>query len=133
MQLTVLDSRGGRLARVVPRVVARVVVLMVSATIAACTRTPAAPLAPPLFELLTPARTGVTFTNTLPESADFNILNYLYYYNGGGVAAGDVNGDGLPDLYFSSNLGGNRLYINKGDYRFEDVTEKAGVAGPPGW
>ncbi|NUQ91489.1 MAG: VCBS repeat-containing protein [Gemmatimonadaceae bacterium] len=87
----------------------------------------------PLFESLAPAVTGVTFSNDLPEKADFNPLNYLYYYNGGGVAAGDVNGDGLPDLYFTANLGKNRLYINKGHYRFEDVTDRAGVAGPPGW
>ena len=92
-----------------------------------------APAEPPLFELLTPEATGVVFTNTLPESPDFNILNYLYYYNGGGVAVGDVNGDALPDLYFSSNLESNRLYLNKGDFRFEDVTEKAGVQGPEGW
>jgi hypothetical protein len=99
--------------------------------LAGCKATP--PAAPPLFERLEPARTGVTFTNTLPEAADFNILNYLYYYNGGGVAVGDVDDDGLPDLYFSSNLGPNRLYRNLGDFRFEDVTERAGVAGPPGW
>jgi len=87
----------------------------------------------PLFERLAPESTGVRFSNDLPEAPDFNILNYLYYYNGGGVAAGDVDGDSLPDLYFSSNLGANRLYRNLGGYRFEDVTEKAGVAGPPGW
>ena len=66
--------------------------------------------------------------NRLPEDTTFNILNYLYYYNGGGVAVGDVNNDGLPDLYFTSNLGPNRLYLNKGNYRFEDVTDAAGVA-----
>ncbi|HEX6629631.1 MAG TPA: VCBS repeat-containing protein, partial [Gemmatimonadaceae bacterium] len=100
--------------------------------LAACAGAPAAPNAPTLFEALTPEATGVRFTNTLPESTDFNILNYLYYYNGGGVAAGDVNGDGLPDLYFTANLGPNKLYLNRGDYRFEDVTERAGVAGVPG-
>jgi enediyne biosynthesis protein E4 len=88
---------------------------------------------PSLFERLPPERTGITFVNELPESSEFNILNYLYYYNGGGVAVGDVDGDGLPDLYFTSNLGPNRLYRNLGDYRFEDITEQAGVAGPPGW
>ncbi|HEV8355980.1 MAG TPA: FG-GAP-like repeat-containing protein [Gemmatimonadales bacterium] len=87
----------------------------------------------PLFELLPPSSTGVGFANRLPEDSSFNILNYLYYYNGGGVAAGDVNNDGLPDLYFTSNLGSNRLYLNRGNYRFEDVTDRAGVADPDGW
>lgn len=94
---------------------------------------PAAARGPTLFESLSPKVTGVSFVNTLPESSDFNILNYLYYYNGGGVAVGDVDGDGLPDLYFSSNLGPNRLYHNRGDFRFEDITDRAGVMGPPGW
>ena len=75
----------------------------------------------------------MSFSNRLPEDTTFNILNYLYYYNGGGVAVGDVNNDGLPDLYFTANLGPNRLYINKGNYRFEDVTLKAGVADSVGW
>ena len=82
--------------------------------------------APPLFERLAPSATGVTFENRLPEDSALNILNFLYYYNGGGVAAGDVNGDGLPDLYFTSNLGSDRLYLNSGDYRFEDVTDASG-------
>ena len=60
-------------------------------------------------------------------------MNYLYYYNGGGVAAGDVDGDGLVDLYFTSNLGSNRLYRNLGQFRFEDVTDRAGVADSVGW
>jgi enediyne biosynthesis protein E4 len=88
---------------------------------------------PVLFEPLSAEATGIRFSNDLPESPDFNIINYLYYYNGGGVAVGDVNGDSLPDLYFSANIGQNRLYLNRGDFRFEDVTAKAGVAGPPGW
>jgi hypothetical protein len=88
---------------------------------------------PPLFELLKPEATGITFANNLPERPDFNILNYLYYYDGGGVAVGDIDGDGLPDLYFTSNLGPNKLYRNKGNYQFEDVTDKAGVADPNGW
>ena len=87
----------------------------------------------PMFTLLTPASTAVRFANNLPEAPDFNILNYLYYYNGGGVAVGDINNDGLPDLYFSSNLGRNTLYLNKGNYTFEDVTDRANVGGPEGW
>ncbi|MEP6992671.1 MAG: VCBS repeat-containing protein [bacterium] len=88
---------------------------------------------PTLFERLSPSATGVTFENRLPEDTAYNILNYLYYYNGGGVAAGDVNGDGLPDLYFTSSTGHNRLYLNRGNYRFEDVTAKAGVGGTGEW
>src|SRR5205807_1056541 len=104
-------------------------VLAAALTPAACGRS----REPQLFELLSPQRTGVTFTNRLPDDTAFNVLTYLYFYNGGGVAVGDVNNDGLPDLYFTSNVGPNRLYINKGNYRFEDVTERAGVADSIGW
>jgi len=102
-------------------------------TLGACAGEKETQHSPPLFELLSPQATGVTFANELPERVDLNILNYLSYYNGGGVAAGDLDGDGLPDLYFTSNLGPDRLYRNKGNYEFEDVTERAGVTGPPGW
>ncbi len=88
---------------------------------------------PPLFELLPPEATGVTFVNELPEAPEFNIINYLNYYNGGGVAVGDVDGDGLPDLYFTSNLGPDRLYRNLGDFKFEDMSERARVGGEQGW
>ena len=86
-----------------------------------------------LFELMRPTETGVSFINELPERAELNILNFLYYYNGGGVAAGDIDNDGLADLYFTSNLGADHLYLNKGGFRFEDITDEAGVQGPPGW
>jgi hypothetical protein len=105
--------------------------LLCAVAIAGCERGPTAP-SRPLFELLKPEATGVTFANKLPETG-FNIVNYLYYYNGGGVAVGDVDGDGLPDLYFTSNIGPNKLYRNKGNYQFEDITDKAGVADPEGW
>ncbi|TAE50454.1 MAG: RNA-binding protein [Bacteroidetes bacterium] len=89
--------------------------------------------APPLFTLLSPEQTGVHFANTLTDTKTFNLINYLYYYNGGGVAAGDINNDGLTDLYFTSNLEPSRLYLNKGNFQFEDITEKAGVGGRQGW
>ena len=111
--------------------VARACVALACVAGVACGADPERP--PTLFEPLSPSRTGVSFVNRLPEDTAFNILNYLYYYNGGGVAVGDVNNDGLPDLYFTSNLESDRLYLNRGDYRFEDVTETAGVQGPPGW
>src|SRR6266571_2488495 len=107
----------------------RALMLIAAVALAACDRS----REPRLFELLPPERTGVTFTNRLPDDTAFNILTYMYFYDGGGVAVGDVNNDGLPDLYFTSNVGPNRLYLNKGDYRFEDVTERAGVADSDGW
>ena len=78
-----------------------------------------------VFTELSSEKTNVTFANNITEDERNNIIQYLYYYNGGGVAAGDVNNDGLPDLYFTSNQGQNKLYINKGNLRFEDETEKA--------
>ena len=86
-----------------------------------------------LFALLSPARTNVDFNNKLTETEQFNIIQYLYFNNGAGVAAGDINNDGLTDLYFTSNQNPNRLYLNKGDLKFEDITEKAGVAGKGDW
>ncbi|MBX2929249.1 MAG: VCBS repeat-containing protein [Saprospiraceae bacterium] len=97
-----------------------------------CTQSPTAGEAS-LFQTMSARETGVSFRNDLTETADFNIIQYLYFYNGGGVAAGDVNNDGLVDLYFTSNQGPNRLYLNRGDFRFEDVTESAGVAGAGDW
>ncbi|GAB3644248.1 VCBS repeat-containing protein [Spirosoma arcticum] len=91
-----------------------------------------------LFEKLSSSKTNVTFNNALQESAEFNVLKYSYFYNGGGVAAGDFNNDGLIDLYFTGNLKSNKLYINKGNLggsslQFEDITDKAGVAAADGW
>ncbi|MGI9552096.1 MAG: VCBS repeat-containing protein [Aurantibacter sp.] len=86
-----------------------------------------------LFKNPTPEETGINFTNTLTETDDLNILDYLYFYNGGGVAVGDLNDDTLPDIFFSGNQVKNRLYLNKGNLKFEDITEKAGVAGNSGW
>lgn len=86
-----------------------------------------------LFTLLASEDTGIKFNNYLPESPQLNIITYEYFYNGGGVASGDFNNDGLIDLYFTSNLQPNKMYINKGNLKFEDVTKKAGVGGRRGW
>ena len=87
----------------------------------------------PLFELLKDSRTNIDFINRLESSQHFNIYKYRNFYNGGGVGIGDVNNDGLVDIYLTSNLESNRLYLNKGDFEFEDYTEKAGVAGLRAW
>jgi hypothetical protein len=87
---------------------------------------------PPLFALLSPDQTGVTFSNNLTEGLNTNVLMYEYFYNGGGVAVGDLNNDGLDDLYFTANMTPNQLYVNKGNMRFADVTAAAGVAGREG-
>ena len=88
---------------------------------------------PPLFELRSPAETGIAFANTLREDDSvYNVLDFDYLYNGGGVAIADVNNDGLPDIYFAGNMVSSRLYLNRGHLRFEDVTEAAGV-GTHGW
>ncbi len=86
----------------------------------------------PLFKLLSPARTNVTFANSIKEGLNTNILMYEYFYNGGGVATADFNGDGLIDIYFTSNMESNKLYINKGNFVFEDVTAQSGAGGRTG-
>src|ERR1044072_6817171 len=87
-----------------------------------------------LFEVLLSSKTNIHFANNLVDHDSLNILDYLYYYNGGGVAAGDIKNDGLPDLYFTANSkGNNKLYLNKGNMQFEDITAKAGVAGISDW
>lgn len=103
---------------------------LTAALFTSCRRTPPAPQ---LFVAVAPEASGITFANSLPEDSAVNIVNYLYYYNGGGVAAGDIDGDGLVDLYFTSNLGSNRLYRNLGNFRFEDISARAGVADSVGW
>jgi hypothetical protein len=81
-----------------------------------------------LFESLPASATHIDFANNLKPEFDFNILDYNYFYNGGGIAAADFNNDGLTDLYFTGNQVSSKLYLNKGNFVFEDVTEKAGVA-----
>jgi enediyne biosynthesis protein E4 len=92
------------------------------------------PAADARFARLAPDATGIAFANQLTETEELNVLAYEYFYNGGGVAVGDINNDGLPDLYFSGNMVPNKLYLNQGNLQFEDITAQAGVAGrADGW
>lgn len=86
-----------------------------------------------LFSLLTPEETGIDFINEVVNQKDFNIFKYRNFYNGGGVAIGDINNDGLPDIYMTANMGLNKLYLNKGDFKFEDISKSAGVTGNKPW
>lgn len=86
-----------------------------------------------LFHLLKPATTGVDVINTIETTRALNVFKYRNFYNGGGVSIGDINNDGLEDVYLTINRGANKLYLNKGNFQFEDITEKAGVAGTKPW
>ena len=77
--------------------------------------------------------TGIFFNNVNAENEQINIFTYEYLYNGGGVAIGDINNDGLPDIYFSSNNLENRLYLNKGNFKFQDITSLSGAGCKKGW
>ncbi|MCB0457869.1 MAG: VCBS repeat-containing protein, partial [Flavobacteriaceae bacterium] len=87
----------------------------------------------PLFSLVPSAQSNITFTNKVVNQKDFNIFKYRNFYNGGGVAIGDINNDGLSDIYLTANMEENKLYLNKGNMVFEDITESAGVAGNKPW
>ena len=88
---------------------------------------------PRLFTQLDKDETGINFKNTLFDDESLNVLNYIYFYNGAGVAIGDINNDGLPDILFTGNMVHNRLFLNKGNFKFEDITKKSGVAELQGW
>ncbi len=87
----------------------------------------------PLFREVKPDKSGIHFNNEIKEDEELNVLYYEYIYNGGGVGIGDFNNDSLPDIYFTGNLVPNKLYINRGKMKFEDVTDTAGVGGNGKW
>lgn len=86
-----------------------------------------------LFKVVDAESSGLNFSNNLKPSADLNIFNYMYFYNGGGVGAGDLNNDGKVDLIFTSNQNQNKIFINKGALNFEDITDKSNFNSPKGW
>jgi hypothetical protein len=86
-----------------------------------------------LFTSLDKNKTGINFQNTFFDDGPLNVANYIYFYNGGGVAIGDINNDGLQDIFFTGNMVKNRLFLNKGNFKFEDITQKSGVAEKQGW
>jgi hypothetical protein len=86
-----------------------------------------------IFNQLTHKQTGISFANNIKETDSLNYFTYAYMYMGGGVAASDFNNDGLIDLFFTGNMVANKLYLNKGDLQFEDISEQAGVAGDERW
>src|SRR5205809_3247042 len=86
-----------------------------------------------LFQKLDPAQTNIHFSNDLSYDAKFNIYTYRNFYNGGGVAIGDINNDGLPDIFFTANMTQSKLYLNKGNLKFEDITEKTGIGKKGKW
>ncbi|HEX5668758.1 MAG TPA: VCBS repeat-containing protein, partial [Chitinophagaceae bacterium] len=76
---------------------------------------------------------GINFENRISNSKDFNIFSYRNFYNGAGVATGDINNDGLTDIFFTANMGPNKLFLNKGDFKFEDISQKAGFGDKQQW
>lgn len=87
----------------------------------------------PVFKLLEAEQTGIDFSNDLTVNLDFNIFKYMYYYNGAGLGVGDFNNDGLLDVFFTGNRVPNKLYLNKGGLKFQDVTEGAGFEKNNDW
>ena len=96
--------------------------------LSACTNRPAT-----LFEKISSSHSGIHFNNSITESDSINPMSVVNVYNGGGVGVGDFNNDGLGDIYLTGNMVSSKLYLNKGDFKFEDITDKAGAGGSGRW
>ncbi|NRA11203.1 MAG: VCBS repeat-containing protein, partial [Crocinitomicaceae bacterium] len=86
-----------------------------------------------LFQSLSSEETGISFENVLTETEEFNFFHFDYFYNGGGVAVGDINNDGLQDIFFTGNQVHDQLYLNTGDLTFENISDQAGIKDDKGW
>jgi hypothetical protein len=107
--------------------------LIASLFLIACSSSKKDPSNEVLFDLLSSSQTNIKFTNTVTDSKEMSILNYHNFYNGGGLAIGDIDNDGKPDIFFTSNQGENKLYHNKGNFQFEDITNKANISSLHKW
>jgi enediyne biosynthesis protein E4 len=126
MVLNKFSTNGWLTSEFVPRVVLPAVCMLF--LLSNCK-----PKETPLFERIKPEQSGISFQNNLTVTQEHNIYHDSNFYAGGGVGLGDISGNGLPDIYMVSNQGSNRLFLNKGDFNFEDVTEQAGVGGSKPW
>ncbi len=132
MQTTLILLRGKKLcssrARSLQRLFVKLITVALTGMVAGCSQSNNK-----MFTKIPASSSRVEFKNFLVENDEFNVLNYPYFYNGGGVAVGDINNDGLADLLFTGNMVRNRLYLNKGKFEFEDITETSTVASRQGW
>ena len=111
----------------------RIGILVVLSLMLACNDNSSPTPVEDLFELKDNQAIGIEFSNDLSYSSDFNVYKYRNFYNGGGVAIGDINNDGLADVFLTANQGPNRLFLNEGNWQFKDITETAGVGGQRAW
>jgi enediyne biosynthesis protein E4 len=110
-----------------------ILILFLSAMLLSCNNSGSGKKNKPLFTLLDKSQTSIDFINQVNYTEEFNTYTYRNFYNGAGVGIGDFNNDGLPDIYFCGNLVDNKLYLNRGNFKFDDITEKAGVACSGAW